>query len=93
MKKEALAAKNPYYLISAVQSACGFCQTVNLQKRVIMHGLLLFSCQDLFFKCDAICVQSYPDVCCSLVSWGCLWKCSKRSSALYPSDKSLQDAI
>lgn len=85
-KKKELAAKNLSYLISAFQSICDFCQTPNLQKWVIVHGLLLFSCQDLIIKCDAICVQSYPDVCCSLISWGCLWKCFKRSSALYPND-------
>lgn len=85
-KTRTLAAKTPSCLTLAVQSTRGSCWTENLQKWVTMHGLLLFSCQHLIFKCNAICVQSYPDVCHSLISWGCLWKCFKRSSALYPSD-------
>ena len=85
-KKPPLVDKKNSYLTVAVQSTRGCCRTENLQKWVIVHGLLLFSCQLLISQCDAVCVQSYPDVCHSLISWGCLWKRFKRSSALYPSD-------
>lgn len=76
-----------FYMTLAVPSTHGSCQTENLQRLVIEHGLLLFSCQLLISKCDAICVGSYPDVCHSLISWGCLWQRFKRSRALCPSAK------
>lgn len=78
--------KTPSYLTWAVQVYLWFLSNWEFAEMSNSAWTTACCCQLLVSKCDAICVQSYPDVCRSLISWGCLWKRFKRSSALYPSD-------